>query len=94
VSIKTRRLDTHHFEVQIHDTGIGIKTEDIDRLFTEFEQLDSGTARRFEGTGLGLALTKKIVEFQGGRISLESHPGKGSVFTVVLPVVTRDGKAA
>jgi PAS domain S-box-containing protein len=94
VSIKARRLDTHHFEVQIHDTGIGIKTEDIDRLFTEFEQLDSGTARRFEGTGLGLALTKKIVEFQGGRISLESHPGKGSVFTVVLPVVTGEWTAA
>ena len=94
VSIKARRLDLQHFEVQIHDTGIGIKPEDVDRLFTEFEQLDSGTARRFEGTGLGLALTKKIVEFQGGRISLESHPGKGTVFTVVLPVVTGQGKAA
>ena len=93
VSIKARRMAPHHFEVQIHDTGIGIKTEDIDRLFTEFEQLDSGTARRFEGTGLGLALTKKIVEFQGGRISLESQPGKGSLFTVVLPAVTGEGKA-
>jgi signal transduction histidine kinase len=68
--------------------------EDINRLFTEFEQLDSGTARRFEGTGLGLALTKKIIEFQGGRISVESQPGKGSVFTVVLPVMTGEGKAA
>ena len=52
------------------------------------------TARHFEGTGLGLALTKKIIEFQGGRISVESEPGKGSVFTVVLPVVTGGGKAA
>jgi signal transduction histidine kinase len=94
VSIKARRLDTHQFEVQIRDTGIGIKAEDINRLFTEFEQLDSGTARRFEGTGLGLALTKKIIEFQGGRISVESQPGKGSVFTVVLPVMTGEGKAA
>ena len=94
VSIKARRLDTCQFEVQIRDNGIGIKVEDINRLFTEFEQLDSGTARRFEGTGLGLALTKKIIEFQGGRISVESQPGKGSVFTVVLPVMTGEGKAA
>ena len=94
MSIKVCRLDTHQFEVQIHDTGIGIKTEDINRLFTEFEQLDSGTARRFEGTGLGLALTKKIIEFQGGRISVVSQPGKGSVFTVVLPVPAGEGKAA
>jgi PAS domain S-box-containing protein len=93
VSVKARRLDTHQFEVRICDTGIGIKAEDINRLFTEFEQLDSGTARRFEGTGLGLALTKKIIEFQGGHISVESQPGKGSVFTVVLPVITGEGKA-
>jgi PAS domain S-box-containing protein len=94
VGIHARRLDPYRLEVQVRDTGIGIKAEDISRLFTEFEQLDSGTARRFEGTGLGLALTKKIIEFQGGRISVESQPGKGSVFTVVLPVTTGEGKAA
>ena len=87
VDIYARRLDPHRLEVRVRDTGIGIKAEDIDRLFTEFQQLDSDTARRFEGTGLGLALTKKIVEFQGGRIGVESEPGKGSVFTVVLPVM-------
>jgi len=87
VDIHVRRLDPHRLEVQVLDTGIGIKTEDINRLFTEFEQLDSGTARRFEGTGLGLALTKKIVEFQDGCIDVQSEPGKGSVFTVVLPVM-------
>jgi signal transduction histidine kinase len=91
VDICARRPDTRRLEVQVRDTGIGIKAEDINRLFTEFEQLDSGTARRFEGTGLGLALTKKIIEFQGGRISVESELGKGSVFTVVLPV-TASGK--
>jgi PAS domain S-box-containing protein len=93
VDIHARRLDLHRLEVQVRDTGIGIKAEDIHRLFTEFEQLDSGTARRFEGTGLGLALTKKIVEFQSGHINVESEPGKGSVFTVVLPVMTRNGEA-
>jgi signal transduction histidine kinase len=92
VGIRARRLDGH-LEVRVHDTGIGIKAEDIQRLFTEFEQLDSGTARRFEGTGLGLALTKKIVEFQGGRITVESEHGKGSVFTVILPLPTGKEKA-
>ena len=88
VDIHVRRLDPHQLEVQVRDTGIGIKAEDINRLFAEFEQLESGIARRFEGTGLGLALTKKIIEFQGGHIGVESEPGKGSVFTVVLPVMT------
>src|SRR5680860_837845 len=92
--IHARRLEPHRLEVQVRDTGIGIKAEDINRLFTEFEQLDSGTARRFEGTGLGLALTKKIIEFQGGLIDAQSEPGKGSVFTVVLPVTTGEGQTA
>jgi signal transduction histidine kinase len=94
VGIHVRRLDTHQLEVQVRDAGIGIKAEDISRLFTEFEQLDSGTGRRFEGTGLGLALTKKIIEFQGGCISVESDLGSGSVFTVVLPILTEERMAA
>jgi PAS domain S-box-containing protein len=93
VTICVRRMDSTYFEVQVRDSGIGIKPTDIGRLFTEFEQLDSGTARRFEGTGLGLALTKKIVEFQGGRISVKSELGHGSVFTVTLPVATGNKEA-
>ncbi len=92
VTVSAQRLGEQRIEVRVRDTGIGIKAEDINRLFTEFEQLDSGTARRFEGTGLGLALTKKIVEFQGGRISVESELGQGSVFTVVLPVMTGENE--
>ena len=86
VEIRASRLDLDRLEIRVSDSGIGIKVEDLNRLFTEFEQLDAGTARRFEGTGLGLALTKKIVEFQAGNISVESEPGKGSTFTVVLPI--------
>ncbi len=90
VSVRGHRLDAHRFEVQVRDTGIGIKAQDIDRIFTEFEQLDSGTTRRFEGTGLGLALSKKYIEFQGGRITVESELGKGSVFSVVLPMMLEE----
>ncbi len=88
VDVQARRHGELQFEIRVRDSGVGIRAEDIDRLFNEFEQLDSGTARRFEGTGLGLALTKKIVEFQGGRVSVESKLGIGSVFTVILPLVT------
>jgi len=94
VDVHIRRRDLHQLEVRVCDTGIGIKAEDIKRLFTEFEQLDSGTARRFEGTGLGLALTKKIIEFQGGSISVESELGQGSTFIVVLPAMMEEAVAA
>jgi protein-histidine pros-kinase len=86
VSVIAEPAPAGHFRVRVRDTGIGIRREDLDRLFVEFQQLESGVARRFEGTGLGLALTKRIVEFQGGSIGAESEEGKGSVFTVVLPV--------
>jgi signal transduction histidine kinase len=82
---------THEeFEVRVSDTGIGIKEGDMSRLFREFEQLDSGHARRFEGTGLGLALTKKLVELQGGRMTVQSELGKGSVFTAILPLQLKE----
>jgi signal transduction histidine kinase len=78
------------FRLSVRDSGIGIKPEDIKRLFKEFEQLETGTDRRFGGTGLGLALTRKIVEMQGGEINVESEFGKGSTFTVILPLVFRE----
>ena len=74
-----------HIRIRVADTGIGIDTRDIDKLFKNFHQLDGGDARRHEGAGLGLALTKKIVELQRGAITVESAPGQGSVFTVTLP---------
>jgi protein-histidine pros-kinase len=73
------------FTVSVRDNGIGILAEDISRLFEEFQQLDSGAAKRYPGTGLGLALTKRIVEAQGGTVGVESEPGKGSVFFATLP---------
>jgi len=76
----------HSFRLCVRDSGIGIKPEDLKRLFKEFEQLETGTDRRFDGTGLGLALTRKLVEIQGGTIHVESEVGKGSAFTVILPL--------
>ena len=89
VEIAASLLDGNRFQVAVKDTGIGIKQEDLKRLFREFEQLDSGNARHFEGTGLGLALTRKIVEFQRGSIGVESEFGRGSTFTAVYPLGTR-----
>ena len=90
VSIQARSVAPGRFDLSVTDTGIGIKSEDIKRLFTEFEQLETGNARRFGGTGLGLALTRKLVELSGGAISVESEFGRGSTFTVTLPTGNRE----
>jgi PAS domain S-box-containing protein len=81
------------FVVSVRDTGIGIRADDLPRLFTEFEQLDSGADRRFDGTGLGLALTRKLVELQDGSIFVESEVGQGSSFSVTLPLALKFNEA-
>jgi signal transduction histidine kinase len=74
--------------IRIADTGIGIAAQDQARIFDKFERGDSSSAREQEGTGLGLALTRKLVELHGGQISVESEgvKGRGSLFTVLLPL--------
>ena len=72
--------------VAVRDTGVGIKAEDLPRLFQAFEQLGSGSNRKIGGTGLGLAISKEIILAHNGKIWAESEPGKGSVFHFTLPV--------
>jgi PAS domain S-box-containing protein len=72
-----------HFVV--HDTGIGMRPEDLERLFQPFTQLDSSLSRQHEGTGLGLALVHRLAELHGGSVSVESAVGAGSRFTITLP---------
>jgi signal transduction histidine kinase len=74
------------YEFSVTDTGIGIAVEDQEKIFEEFQQVGSGHAGKAEGTGLGLTLTKRLVELHGGRISVTSAPGRGSIFTFNLPI--------
>ncbi len=73
-------------EIKVTDTGIGIDPEDYPKIFVEFSQADSSYSRNYEGTGLGLALTKKLVEMHGGKIGFESKVKAGSTFQFTLPV--------
>ena len=71
--------------IRVIDTGIGIASEDMDKLFKAFSQIDSSLSRQHEGTGLGLTLVQKIVSLHGGSVTVESKVGQGSCFTVKLP---------
>jgi signal transduction histidine kinase len=85
VSVSAKK-DTTHVEIAVKDTGIGIAPEDQAAVFEEFKQVGRDYTKKAEGTGLGLALTKRFVELHGGEIRLESAPGKGSTFTIMLPL--------
>jgi signal transduction histidine kinase/FixJ family two-component response regulator len=77
---------------RVEDTGIGIRKEDIEKLFSAYNQLDAKSNRRIEGTGLGLSICKNLVELMGGAISVESEYEKGSAFTAVIPQKTASKK--
>ena len=85
VTIRARREESM-IEISVSDTGIGMSEADLQLIFQEFRQLDQGSDRQQEGTGLGLALTKRFAELHGGTVSVQSSKGIGSTFTLRLPV--------
>ncbi|AFY75480.1 signal transduction histidine kinase (plasmid) [Synechococcus sp. PCC 7502] len=90
---RIRDINSPMIVFQVVDTGIGIAAKDLPRLFQPFVQVDSALNRQYEGTGLGLALVKQIVELHGGQIMAESEVGKGSRFTVALPYQRSESSA-
>jgi PAS domain S-box-containing protein len=87
VDVRVRREDEASFRLEVEDTGVGISSEEISKLFQEFQQLPN-SRKAEQGTGLGLALTRHIVEAQGGSVSVRSVKGTGSVFAAVFPLVS------
>jgi signal transduction histidine kinase len=83
----TSRVKDGYIQTEVRDTGIGIAPEDQDNLFKAFQQIDTGLTRRYEGTGLGLNICKKLVELLGGKIWMTSEgAGLGSTFSFTLPL--------
>jgi PAS domain S-box-containing protein len=86
VHVVATAVGNGEFRIEVQDSGIGIEEKDMSRLFVEFQQLDEGASKKYQGTGLGLALTRKIVEAQRGRVGVSSEVGQGSTFFAILPV--------
>jgi len=91
VTVRAARLDDKTVQITVADQGIGIPEEELPKIYRRFYQVDSSSTRRFGGQGLGLAITKRIVELHGGTIRAESQVGKGTTFYVTLPVHGPEG---
>ncbi|GEM_PF-4869901 len=85
ITIRVMPEDATHFRIEVEDTGVGIAGADLKKLFVKFQQLDSSHGKKYQGAGIGLALTRHIVEAQKGRVGVTSTPKKGSVFFAILP---------
>ena len=86
LAVVVKPADGNEIAFLVRDTGIGIPLEAQSRIFEEFEQVDGGASRAFGGSGLGLAIAKRLVEAMGGRIRVESRPGEGACFHVLIPL--------
>jgi signal transduction histidine kinase len=86
VTVAARRGEKGSVELSVADTGIGVSEKDQLRIFEDFQQADNSPAREYGGVGLGLAIVQRLAEMLDARIDLKSRVGKGSTFTVALPV--------
>jgi signal transduction histidine kinase len=94
VNVRLLRPTVEHWAVQVQDTGVGIPKDAQEYIFEPFRQVNSAITRDNRGVGLGLSITKQLVELMGGRILLESEPGQGSTFTIILPINRAPGEKA
>jgi signal transduction histidine kinase len=78
--------DEESVTISVSDTGIGIQAEELPRVFSEFQQADSSTTRKYGGTGLGLTISRDLAHLLGGVLTAESTPGEGSTFTLTIPL--------
>jgi len=85
VEVRGRQLSNGWYQFEVEDTGIGIPKDHFDTIFERFRQLDSSASREWEGTGLGLTLTREFVRLHGGKIEVDSTVGQGTTFTILLP---------
>ena len=93
ISVTLSQPDRNSLSIAIEDTGIGISPDEIPRIFLPFTQIDSSIRRKYEGTGLGLAVAQRLVRLIGGKIVVKSQMGLGSIFTVILPLDCREAVA-
>jgi signal transduction histidine kinase len=84
---RERRTTTDEIVVDVRDTGIGMTSDQMERLFSQFMQADSSATRRYGGTGLGLAISQRLCHLMGGAITVQSRFGEGSTFTLRLPAI-------
>ena len=86
LGVGQNRLNSNYVEISITDTGIGIPNEQLNKIFDRFYQVDNRLSKEYEGTGVGLSLTKELIELHKGKIFVESEEGKGSIFKILLPL--------
>jgi PAS domain S-box-containing protein len=91
VSVRVRPEGTEQLRIEVEDNGIGIAPDDLPKLFRQFQQLNTGAAKSYGGTGLGLVLTRHLAELHGGSVGVRSTPGVGSVFHLILPLRVNAG---